>query len=421
MLSEEQIKEILIFGREKMLNKDIGIEREALRIVGEKMKLPHIVVITGLRRTGKSTLLRQIIKKFYDDKDFYYINFEDERLFNYPVNEFNKIYEVLVKLYGEKKTFFIDEIQNIDKFELFVRRFYDAGFKFFITGSNANLLSKEFGTKLTGRHVDILLKPFSFREFLQLKKLDITEKSIYLTEKRAIIRNYFEEYLIDGAMPEYSKFKDIEILEKTYNDILLKDIISRYNVEDVNALKELYQFLITNFACRFSYNSLMKSVKISSVNTIKKYISYLEETYFAKLMAKFDYSLKKSLANEKKIYLADNGFLKVLSKKINKDYGFLLENIIYNNISLNEEVYYDSNGYECDFIIVKNKEVVKVLQVAYELNDNNREREIKGLIKAMEKFKLKQGLIITNNQEEEIIQGNKKIIVKPAWKWLLNI
>ena len=421
MLNEEQIKEILIFGREKMLSKDIGIEREALKIVEEKMKLPHIVVITGLRRTGKSTLLRQIIKKFYSDKDFYYINFEDERLFNYPVNEFNKIYEVLVKLYGEKKTFFIDEIQNIDKFELFVRRFYDAGFKFFITGSNAHLLSNEFGTKLTGRHVDILLKPFSFREFLQLKNLDITEKSIYLTEKRAIIKNYFEEYLVDGAMPEYSKFKDIEILEKTYNDILLKDIISRYKVEDVNALKELYQFLITNFACRFSYNSLMKSVKISSVNTIKKYISYLEETYFAKLMAKFDYSLKKSMVNEKKIYLADNGFLKVLSKKINKDYGFLLENIIFNNLLKNSEVYYDSNGYECDFIIVKNKEVVKALQVSYELNDKNREREIRGLIKAMEKFKLKQGFIITNNQEEEIKEGNKKIIVKPAWKWLLNI
>lgn len=421
MLSEEEIKEILIFGREKMLNKDIGIEREALKIVGEKMKLPHIVVITGLRRTGKSTLLRQIIKKFYDDKDFYYINFEDERLFNYPVNEFNKIYEVLVKLYGEKKTFFIDEIQNIDKFELFVRRFYDAGFKFFITGSNANLLSKEFGTKLTGRHVDILLTPFSFREFLKLKNISIDEKSVYLTEKRAIIKNYFEEYLINGGMPEYTKFNDIEILERNYNDILLKDIISRYKVEDVNALRELYQFLITNFACRFSYNSLMKSVKISSVNTIKKYITYLEETYFAKLIAKFDYSLKKSLVNDKKIYLADNGFLKVISKKINKDYGFLLENIIFNNLSLKEEVYYDSNGYECDFIIVKNKEVVKVLQVAYELSDKNKEREINGLMKAMEKFKLKQGLIITNNQEEELKVGNKKIIVMPAWKWLLNI
>ena len=421
MLTEEQIKEILIFGREKMLNKDIGIEREALNTVEEKMKLPHIVVITGLRRTGKSTLLRQIIKKFYDDKDFYYINFEDERLFNYPVNEFNKIYEVLVKLYGEKKTFFIDEIQNIDKFELFVRRFYDAGFKFFITGSNANLLSQEFGTKLTGRHVDILLTPFSFREFLKLKNIAIDEKSVYLTEKRAIIKNYFEEYLINGGMPEYAKFNDIEILERNYNDILLKDIISRYKVEDINALRELYQFLITNFACRFSYNSLMKSVKISSVNTIKKYITYLEETYFAKLIAKFDYSLKKILVNDKKIYLADNGFLKIISKKINKDYGFLLENIIFNNLSLKEEVYYDSNGYECDFIIVKNKEVVKVLQVAYELNDKNREREIKGLIKAMDKFKLKQGLIITNNQEEEIKQGNKKIIVKPAWKWLLKI
>jgi len=418
MLNEEQIKEVLVFSREKMLKKEFGIEREALKIAEAKMKLPHIVVITGLRRSGKSTLMRQIMKKFYNDKDFYYINFEDERLFNYPAGEFNKIYEALVKLYGEKKTFFIDEIQNVDKFELFVRRFYDAGFKFFISGSNANLLSKELGTRLTGRHVDILLKPFTFQEFLHLKNIEIDEKAIYSTEKRAVIQNYFTDYLVNGGMPEYSRFNDIEILEKNYDDILLKDIISRYKVEDINALKELYQFLITNFACRFSYNSLIKSVRISSVNTVKKYISYLEETYFAKTINKFDFSLKKILVNDKKFYLEDNGFLKALSKKINKDYGFLLENLVFNN--LKGDVYYDSNGYECDFIIAKDKKIKSAIQVVFELNDGNKDREINGLVKALKKFKLNEGLLLTNSQEEEIKIEGKKIKVIPVWKWLLD-
>ena len=162
MLSEEEIKEILARQREIMLNKDYGIERTALQEIESKTKLPHVVVLTGLRRSGKSTLLRQLIKKLYQDKDFYYINFEDERLFNFSASEFNKLYEVLVSLYGKKKTFFIDEIQNVSHFETFVRRFYDEGFKFFITGSSATLLSKELGTKLTGRHVDIIVRPFSF-------------------------------------------------------------------------------------------------------------------------------------------------------------------------------------------------------------------------------------------------------------------
>ena len=150
MLSEEQIKEILVKQRETILNKKFGVERTILKEIELKIKLPHVVVLTGLRRSGKSTLLRQLIKKRYNDENFYYINFEDERLFNFPANEFNKLYEALVSLYGKKKTFFLDEIQNVTNFETFVRRFYEEGFKFFITGSSATLLSRELGTKLTG-------------------------------------------------------------------------------------------------------------------------------------------------------------------------------------------------------------------------------------------------------------------------------
>src|SRR3989344_5396982 len=168
MLTKEQLKKILEEQRDSILKKKLGVERILLDGIENKRKLPHIVVITGIRRSGKSTLLRQIIKRYYKDEDFYYINFEDERLFDFKAENFNDIYESLLELFGEKKTFFIDEIQNIANFENFVRRFYDNGFKFFITGSNAKLLSKELGTKLTGRHVDIVVRPFSFLEFLKM-------------------------------------------------------------------------------------------------------------------------------------------------------------------------------------------------------------------------------------------------------------
>jgi predicted AAA+ superfamily ATPase len=420
MLSEEQIKEILIKQKETILNKKFGVERTILKEIESKVKLPHVVVLTGLRRSGKSTLLRQIIKEQYNDKDFYYINFEDERLFNFPANEFNRLYEALVSLFGKKKTFFLDEIQNVTNFETFVRRFYEEGFKFFITGSSATLLSKELGTKLTGRHVDIIVKPFSFLEFLELKEFKLEKNIFYKTESKVEIKKYFEEYLTNGGMPEYLVYNDSELLNKVYEDTVLKDIAVRHRIDNIIVLRDLYSILISNFANKFSFNSLKKVTNINSVNTIKKFIHYLEETYFAKTINKFDYSLKKQLINDKKFYIVDNGFIGILSKKLTKDKGWLLENLVFNLLNKDNEVFYYSNENECDFLLVKNKTVTGSVQVCYDLNDDNREREISGLKEAMEKFKLSEGLLLTNSQEEDIKLDRKKIKVIPVWKWLLK-
>ncbi len=420
MVTDNELITILKEQREKLLKKESGIEREALKIIEKKMRLPHVIVITGLRRCGKSTLLRQIIKNFCKDEDFYYITFEDERLLNFPANEFNRIYLALLHLYGKKKTFLIDEIQNIDKFELFVRRFNDDGFKMIITGSSANLLSRELGTRLTGRHVDLVLKPFSFKEFLILKNFKTNPNNSYTTEEISKLLRYFSEYLLKGGMPEYLIYDDTDFISKTYEDTVVKDIAIRHNITNVKILREFYQYLITNAASKFSYNNLKKIINISSINTIIKYINFLEETYLAKTINKFDYSFKKRIVNDKKLYVNDNGFLKILSKKISYDYGFLLENLVFNCFPVELEVFYDTNGYECDFLIVKNRDIINAIQVTYELKDNNYEREINGLIKAMEKYKLKQGFIITFNQEEEKVIKGKKIKIIPAWKWMLK-
>jgi len=420
MLSEAEIKEILIRQKETILSKKYGIERAVLRELKSEIRLPHVVVLTGLRRSGKSTLLRQLIKKYYKDEDFYYINFEDERLFNFPANEFNRLYEALISLYGKKKTFFLDEIQNVTNFETFVRRLYEEGFKFFITGSSATLLSKELGTKLTGRHVDIIVRPFSFLEFLELKGVKINKESIYKIEIKVKIKKYFEEYLIRGGMPEYLIYNDPELLTRVYEDTVIKDIAVRYKIDNVAILRQLYFYLINNFANKFSYNSLKKVTSIKSVNTIKKFISYLEETYFAKTINKFDYSYKKQIINDKKFYVLDNGFIGVLSKKLTNDSGWLLESLVFNCLNNFHEIFYYCDKKECDFLIVKNKEIKQAIQVCYELNEENREREVGGLSEAIEKFKLKEGLLLTNSQEEELELNGKKIVIKPVWKWLLE-
>jgi uncharacterized protein len=420
MLSDEQLREILLEQRETFLRKPFGVEREVMTEVEDRLKLPHVLVLTGLRRSGKSTLLRQVVKKHFSDKEFYYINFEDERLFNFPASEFNKLYEASVNLFGKKKTFFIDEIQNIANFESFVRRFYEDDFKFFITGSSANLLSKELGTKLTGRHLDTVVTPFSFKEFLKLKGFTLEKNAEYITEQKVSLKKYFDEYLLKGGMPEYDSFNDPEILSKVYEDTVLKDIAIRYKINNVTNLKELYSYLITNFANTFSYTSLKKFISIKSVNTIKLYISYLEETYFVKTINKFDYSLKKQLVNDKKLYVSDNGFIQAVSKKVLEDKGWLLENLVFNSIKTDGDIFYYKDKYECDFLITKNKQVIMAIQVCYEINDKNREREINGLLETVKKFKPKNYLILTNSQDEEITFSGKKIRVKPVWKWLLK-
>lgn len=419
MLSREQLKQIIVEQKKTLLKKKFGIERNQLSVFAKKQKLPHIIVITGLRRVGKSTLLRQIIKKHYSDKNFYYINFEDERLLNFDAKNFNAIYEAQIELYGKEKTFFIDEIQNVKNFETFVRRFYEQGFKFIITGSNANLLSREIGTKLTGRYLTINIKPFSFNEYLKIKKITIKDETLCETESIAKLKKYFDKYLLVGGMPEYLIYKNPELLTQTYNDIVIKDIAVRYKVDNLLLMRELYQYLIANFTNKFSYTSLKKIFQLGSVHTVKKYISFLEESFFISVVNKFDYSIKKQIVNEKKVYVLDNGFIPLISNRMNKDTGWLLENFVFNNLNDLASVYYFNTNGECDFVIQEKKKITMAIQVCWELNSDNRERELKGLLNAMKEFKLKNGLVITSNQEDDVVIENFKITIKPAWKWAL--
>ncbi|MEW6103242.1 MAG: ATP-binding protein [bacterium] len=423
-MERELLKEIILEQQEVIKNKEIGIERQDLSKIKEYIPLLHTILISGMRRVGKSTLLAQIIDRFYKG-NIYYLNFEDERLINFEPEDFNHLYESFVELFGKQKAFFLDEVQNVKGWEMFVRRMSEAGFKFFITGSNASLLSKEIGTKLTGRYLTCELYPFSFKEFLKLKGYLLTKNALSLTAKRAEIKGLFNEYLKEGGMPEYLKFRNPEILKKVYDDILYRDIVARYDIKETKSLRELALYFLSNPGSLFSHNKLKKALGLGSVNTIKAYTEYLENSFMIFVANIFSYSLKQQFIAPKKAYCIDNRLADCISFKFSKNRGKFLENLVVTELRRRgKELYYykTRKGLEVDILIRKGEGVEGLIQVTQSLSDVTvRQRELKSLTAAMEELGLQKGLILTQDEEEKIKLSDKVINVKPVYKWLLTV
>lgn len=311
-------------------------------------------------------------------------------------------------LYGEKGIYFFDEIQNIPKWEKFIRYLIDKKEKVVITGSNASLLSRELGTKLTGRHLQIEMFPFSFREFITLKK------------KKASLE-LFEHYLYAGGFPEYVKKENPLILQELLTDIVLKDIAVRFGIKNINVLQKILHYLLSNAGKEISYNSIKKVFSIKSVQSVISYLSYFEDAYLIFLVPKFSYSYKQQQVNPKKIYSIDNGFSCQNSVSFSKDKGKMLENAVFLELRRTfKDIFYFREKYECDFVLKQKEKIILAIQVCFDFNEENKNREINGLMAALHEFKLKEGFILTYNQKEEFVVDGKKITLKPVWEWLLD-
>ena len=418
MIEKNILKKIILEQQE--LFKGPFVERDKLIKLNEKSSSDFIIIITGIRRCGKSVLLTQF-KKGQNEND-YYINFDDDRLHTFNLDDFERLYEIFIDTFGVQSTFYFDEIQNIVGWELFVRRLNDYNNKIYITGSNANLLSKELGTHLTGRYLTIELFPASFREFLRFKNLTVTENDYYIRESTILIQKQFKYYATDGGFFKYLQTNDKDFFKILYDNILYRDIIVRYKLSHEKGIKDIFYYLTSNIAKEFSYTTLKKISDITSITTIKDYISYLENSYLLFTINRYDISLKKQLINPKKVYIIDTGFANSISFKFSEDYGRLLENIVFLELKRNGlEIYYHRQKKECDFIIKDGLDIIQAIQVTKSLSDiNTNEREIDGLIEAMKIYDLKEGLILTDDEETEFSQDGFKIVVKPIWKWLLE-
>lgn len=398
MVFKTDIEQAYQLQQTNLLQKGGLINRTYMQKMDSSLK--HVEVISGVRRCGKSTFLKQIMIQY---ADYAYFNFEDSRIFGFEVGDFQKLDEVVG---SGKSAYFFDEIQNVQAWEIFVRQLHDRGEKVYITGSNASLLSKELGTRLTGRYIGHELFPFSYPEYLLFKGLENNSPS-------------FEDYVQKGGFPEYLDSEKTEILQGLLKDIVFRDIAIRYNIKNTRSLMDITLFLISNVGKEFSFNSIRNNFSIGSTNTVSDYLAWLQDSYLFFFLPRFSWSLKASAVNPRKVYAIDNGMVNANSLSFSKDKGRLLENAVYIHLRrIYSSIFYFREKGECDFVVVKSDQSVMLIQVCLEVHGENKDREINGLVEAMDFFKLSEGTIVTLNQADTIVLNSKQINLIPGYLFM---
>lgn len=400
MILTSDIERIVGLQKELISSADAGLKREILPELPEPAG--HALIITGIRRCGKSTLLNQLIREKYQDS--WYLNFDDNRLYGFENSDFRRLDELISE--SGRKILLFDEIQVVDGWERYVRQKLDEKFKIIITGSNASMLSKELGTKLTGRHVSKELFPFSYNEFLKFTHSPNNESSLL-------------NYMNTGGFPEYLKQGREEILSDLFDDILIRDIVVRFGVRDIKGLQNLAIMLISNPGTLVTAGKLRQSTGISATSTILEYFSHFTSSYLFHFIPRFSYSVRVQLVNPRKVYSADTGLITVNSLSFTDDKGRRLENMVFNFIRKQKKnIFYWSEKHECDFVVTEKGKKPLLIQVCYDLNADNLEREIAGITEAADFFNLKEGTIVTMKQSDKFVKNGVRIYVVPATGFL---
>ncbi len=374
------------------------------QLIAREMTIPvqtnQILVVSGVRRCGKSILIR---KSLPSNALGLYMNFEDPRLVDFEAVDFPKL-ELLRDQLG-KTSIILDEVQSVEGWEIFARSLHEKGEKLYITGSNASMLSRELGTRLTGRYKQIELFPFSYTEFLLFKSLSPGEET-------------FQTYFLTGGFPEFLQNQDQDYLRTLFRDILTRDVAVRRNISNETSLIRLGVFLCSNVGKPFSYSRMGSLLEIKSVRTVIDYCDYLEESYLFDLIPIYSPSIRKQLANPKKAFCVDPALASANSLSFSKDLGRKLENYVYLHLrrSFKEIQYFQNKDSECDFVIKWNEEIIGAAQVCWELNSDNLQREIKGLKAALSETQAPKGVLLTWNQED-LLDG---LTVMPVWKWMMQ-
>ncbi len=396
----------------------LGFQRDYQLL--DLLELPEIKILEGARRTGKSTLMYQIIANLHaQGKRVLYLNFDDEELGKHLLKDIYYIFQSKEPI----DYLFLDEIQQCSEWVHFVRKLYDTRQlkQLWISGSNSSLIKKEYKTLLTGRNITLDIYPLSFSEYLRFNQQNNVSLPLSSIQETKVIA-LFQRYLEFGAFPAvalrpvYQK----ELLMNYFEDVLYKDIMTRYEVSAAK-LKELAVFLCSQSGKEFSYRNIANTLKLHA-NTVTEYMSYFQEVFLFHELYRFDYSLKQQFINNKKIYALDVGLAAANAFLFSHDNGRKLENLVCNELRRRGlEIYFHKNKKECDFIVKQELELVQAIQVTYSLSeDTTRQREIAGLFEALEQYHLKSGLILTMYEEEDITLDEYSIRVIPVWKWMLQ-
>lgn len=377
-------------------------DRDILQKLLINLQTKHIQVLQGIRRSGKSSLFKLLINHLSqntDPQEILYINLDDPFFTKYSNNP-TSFYEILqsAKKLTQKeiKYLFLDEVQAIEGWEKYVKSVYDSGEfeKIFITGSNSSLLNGEFATLLTGRYISTKVYPLSFKEILHINSI---KSFLELNKQLPKVLKLVDDMMFYGSFVEVHQLHDDlkrEVLSSYYDTILLKDCIANNQIRDIKGFKELSFYLLSNLTSLYSYASLAKAVKLND-KSVKEYIQALEDCYLFNELKLFSYSLKEQMNNKKKLYLCDNGFMN-LGFAFSSNYGKLLENLVFSELQKQGlKIYFYNKESECDFIVQKEDKTIAI-QVCYELNEQNKTREINGIKKLP--FEVNEKYIITYNQ-----------------------
>lgn len=401
MILKSEIKKALEVQRKILLGKESYSERNELDAIS--LSESHVLVVSGIRRCGKSTLLKILIQQI--NEKFVFLNFEDSRIFQFELQDFSKLDELVGE---EVQYYFFDEIQNVENWEVYVRQLHEKGKKVFITGSNASLLSKELGTRLTGRHINQELFPFSYLEFISFSKL-----------KNNI--NSFEKYLKIGGFPEYIGSENPEVLQNLMKDIVYRDIAVRYGIRNTKTLMDITLHLLSNVGKEITFNSLRKTFSVGSTNSVADYLNWLEDCYLLFFLDRFSWSSKSIAINPRKVYGIDTGLIQANSLSFSENKGRLFENFVY--LFLRQKpftLFYFRENSECDFVVFEKKKCKMLIQVCEEVHLDNQDRETRGLHEAMNYFSMEEGFIVTKNQQDELRIDGKTIHLVPVIEWMEN-
>jgi len=421
VLDKYLLKQILLEQKEEIagLLKGNAVVRDAYPAARKLLGSDLIKAVMGIRRCGKSFLSHQLLA----GKKYGYVNFDDERFIGAKTSDLNSFFEVIKEIEPKTTHLLLDEIQNINGWELFVNRLKRSGYNIVVTGSNSRLLSRELATHLTGRHFTVELYPFSFREFLTIKGVSLAADDFYKTEARAVIRKTLEDYLAAGGFPEAVRLESAgEYLRSLFDKIITRDIVERYGVKYVRDLKEIALLAVSYFGAKFSYHKIRKIFEVKSVHTVKNYMDYLEQSYLVFQLSPFSFKRTEMVRQARKLYCIDTGIINAIVPRVTVDRGRLIENAVFLQLKrMGKEVYfYAQADFEIDFLVRSGTRIEQLIQVCFSMADSEtRKRELKSLLKASEKFDCRDMLIITWDEEGEEVYNLKKIRIVPLWKWLV--
>ncbi|MEM3366104.1 MAG: ATP-binding protein [Candidatus Methanomethyliaceae archaeon] len=406
-------------GEERLSSRKL-VERDSEARLRDQLENNIIKVISGVRRSGKSTLALLLLR----GKKFGYVNFDEKELTGVSLDE---LLSSLREVYGEFDFLLLDEIQNVNGWELWANSLQRRGYRLIITGSNAKLLSKELATHLTGRFLELENYPFSFREFLRFKKFN-TDQLEYLKERQGEAKRLLREYLERGGFPEYLvEGLDESYLRTLFDSIVYNDIVKRWNVKNAVKVEDLARYIVSIFGREYSATKLRNALDLKSTVTVQNYVKYLEEAFIIFSLERFSLKMKEFMKAPKKVYCVDLGLSNAISTRMSEEFGLRMENAVFLELKRRgfkenrNMFYFRKNDKEVDFLLKEGLEVKELIQVTYASGrDEIEKRELKALIEVGELLNCKNMLLITWDYDEEETLEGRTIKFLPLWKWLIG-